>query len=346
MDVSDGLAGDLAKLAAPRRRAPVVDLASRRFPRRRERRSPSSPRSSNTAITGGDDYEILCCARRRKRRLSAARAAGVGSRNSRRPARTADSFSTERKSRLFQTIVLPAISDETYVDRAALPCGHVSGRKLGKSAVVAARFARPGPQLLLSWATSSRRRDQFGSSRAAEERKGEAQNGIVSHHRLRTDCPSSTASRPRRNCSQPMPGRRGCRKSPAPSPRARRPISSANIRRSPCRRRHLRSARHPARLGGRLRLPDRRGALRRGRLHRHERLGARQCPHRAGGDEIARRRPRHRLQGGRGHRTAGRRPRAARRRGLLRDPHRGSPAMRLPIARSSTRWWRSASAAR
>ena len=39
------------------------------------------------------------------------------------------------------------------------------------------------------------------------------------------------------------------------------------------------------------RLPDRRGALGRGGLHRHERFGARQRAHRAGGDQLARRRP-------------------------------------------------------
>jgi K(+)-stimulated pyrophosphate-energized sodium pump len=39
----------------------------------------------------------------------------------------------------------------------------------------------------------------------------------------------------------------------------------------------------PARLAGRHRLPDRRGAVGRGRLHRHERLGARQRAHGAGG---------------------------------------------------------------
>ena len=38
------------------------------------------------------------------------------------------------------------------------------------------------------------------------------------------------------------------------------------------------------------RLPDRRGAVGRGRLHRHERLGARQRPYRAGGDDVAGRR--------------------------------------------------------
>jgi MFS family permease len=59
---------------------------------------------------------------------------------------------------------------------------------------------------------------------------------------------------------------------------------------------------------------DRRGAVGRCRLHRHERLGARQRAHRAGRDQVAGRRPRHRLQGGRHHRHARGRPRAARRR--------------------------------
>ncbi len=44
------------------------------------------------------------------------------------------------------------------------------------------------------------------------------------------------------------------------------------------------------RLAGRNRLPDRRGALGRGRLHRHERLGAGQRAHRAGRHQLAGRR--------------------------------------------------------
>jgi len=43
-------------------------------------------------------------------------------------------------------------------------------------------------------------------------------------------------------------------------------------------------------LAGRHRLPDRRGAVGRRRLHRHERLGPRQRAHRAGRDLFARRR--------------------------------------------------------
>ena len=70
-------------------------------------------------------------------------------------------------------------------------------------------------------------------------------------------------------------------------------------------------------LADRDRLPDRRGAVGRCRLHRHERLGARQRAHRRG------RAPRHRPGDGRriprrrDHRHAGRRPRSARRRRLL-----------------------------
>ena len=88
------------------------------------------------------------------------------------------------------------------------------------------------------------------------------------------------------------------------------------------RRRDLPDRRLFPRLAGRHRLRDRRGAVGRGRLHRHERLGARQRAHRPGGDLLARRRPRARLQVRRHHRPAGRRPRAARRHRLFRDPHR------------------------
>ena len=76
------------------------------------------------------------------------------------------------------------------------------------------------------------------------------------------------------------------------------------------------------------RLPDRRDPLGLGRLHRHERLGARQRAHRPGGDSVARRRPRRRLQGGRGDRPSGGRPRAARR-------HRSTTG--FSPARSATR---------
>ena len=74
------------------------------------------------------------------------------------------------------------------------------------------------------------------------------------------------------------------------------------------------------------RLRDRRGALGARRLHRHERLGARQRAHRRG------RQARHgagavgRLQGRRHHRHAGGRPGPARRRRLLRHPASRSAA--------------------
>ena len=78
--------------------------------------------------------------------------------------------------------------------------------------------------------------------------------------------------------------------------------------------------RHPPGRDHRDRLRDRRRALGRGRVHRHEPLGARERARRRGG---ARRRAagaRRRLQGRLGDRAAGRRPGAARRRRLLRHP--------------------------
>ena len=67
------------------------------------------------------------------------------------------------------------------------------------------------------------------------------------------------------------------------------------------------------------RLPDRRGAVGRRRLHRHAGLGARQCAHRPGGDRVGLAEgPDPGLQVGRRHRHAGGGPRAARRRRLLR----------------------------
>ncbi len=88
-----------------------------------------------------------------------------------------------------------------------------------------------------------------------------------------------------------------------------------------CRRRHLRHPRAYARLAGRRRLPDRRCPVRRDGLHRHERVGARQRPYRAGRDQVACRRPRARLQGRRDHRPSGCRSRAPRGHHLLHVPH-------------------------
>ena len=86
---------------------------------------------------------------------------------------------------------------------------------------------------------------------------------------------------------------------------------------------------------------DRRDAVGRGRLHRHERLGARQRAHRRGG--APRHRPGHgrRLPRRRHHRHAGGRPGPARRRRLLRG---AAAAWASPASRRCTRWsaWPSA----
>ena len=78
----------------------------------------------------------------------------------------------------------------------------------------------------------------------------------------------------------------------------------------------------PAREMGRDRLPDRRPAIRRRRLHRHERICARERAYRAGRDQVARRGARHLVQGRRRDGHARCRPRAARRCDLLRVPDR------------------------
>ena len=76
----------------------------------------------------------------------------------------------------------------------------------------------------------------------------------------------------------------------------------------------------PAGLQDRDRIRHRRHPLRLGRLHRHERLGARQLARRRGGPRRRAAGARRRLQGRLGHRHARRRPGAARRRRLLRHP--------------------------
>ena len=86
------------------------------------------------------------------------------------------------------------------------------------------------------------------------------------------------------------------------------------------RRRRVHHPRPAALVDGRHRLRDRRDPVRLRGLHRHERLGAGERAHGPGGDEVARRRPRHRLPLGRSDRPSGRRTRAARRRRLFRLP--------------------------
>ena len=93
-----------------------------------------------------------------------------------------------------------------------------------------------------------------------------------------------------------------------------------------------------ARLLGRARLSDRGRAFGRGRLCRDERVGARKCAHGPGRPRRARRRARHRVQGGSRHRHAGRRSRAARRRRLLLHPALHPAGRRsAPRARSDGR---------
>ena len=71
------------------------------------------------------------------------------------------------------------------------------------------------------------------------------------------------------------------------------------------------------------RLPDRGDPLRRGRLHRHERRGARQRAHRRGGPPRPPPGDERRLQGRHRHGHPRRRPGPDRHRRLLRDPARG-----------------------
>ena len=71
------------------------------------------------------------------------------------------------------------------------------------------------------------------------------------------------------------------------------------------RHRHLRDRQLFPRLAGGDRLRYRCGAFGTRRLHRHERLGARQCAHCTGGDQLARGRFRDRLQGRCDHGNAG-----------------------------------------
>ncbi len=109
-------------------------------------------------------------------------------------------------------------------------------------------------------------------------------------------------------------GRRARRRAGLPAPA----ISDDRDR----RHRHLRAARLLPRLACCHRLFDRRGAVGRGRLHRHERVGARQRAHGAGRDQVARRRARTGLQSRCDYRNARRGSRAARRHALLRLPDR------------------------
>ncbi len=62
MDVSDGLVGDLAKLARASNLGAKVALASVPFSDAAREAIALDPSLLEVALTGGDDYEILCCA--------------------------------------------------------------------------------------------------------------------------------------------------------------------------------------------------------------------------------------------------------------------------------------------
>ena len=82
MDVSDGLAGDLAKLCAASGVSAVIDVPS--IPvvaRRRRRLLARGTVGIETLVSGGDDYEILCAIpAERVRGLRAGGASSPGSR--------------------------------------------------------------------------------------------------------------------------------------------------------------------------------------------------------------------------------------------------------------------------
>jgi len=61
MDVSDGLAGDLAKLARASKVSARIALADAPLSPAAHEALALEPRLFETAMTGGDDYEILCC---------------------------------------------------------------------------------------------------------------------------------------------------------------------------------------------------------------------------------------------------------------------------------------------
>ena len=78
MDVSDGLAGDLAKLC--RASSVAVDIDVARVPLSDAARAvvAADPAAIETVLSGGDDYEILCCAGSGGTRFAAAaRASGA-----------------------------------------------------------------------------------------------------------------------------------------------------------------------------------------------------------------------------------------------------------------------------
>jgi thiamine-monophosphate kinase len=60
MDVSDGLAGDLAKMLKGEGRSATIDLSALPLSEAATRALAAEPTLLTTILTGGDDYEILC----------------------------------------------------------------------------------------------------------------------------------------------------------------------------------------------------------------------------------------------------------------------------------------------
>ena len=79
MDVSDGLAGDFAKLCRTSKVAAAIEVARVPFSDAVKAVLAADPAMLETALTGGDDYEIVCTVRAAKAESfrAAARAAGV-----------------------------------------------------------------------------------------------------------------------------------------------------------------------------------------------------------------------------------------------------------------------------
>jgi thiamine-monophosphate kinase len=80
MDISDGLAGDLAKMCRSSRVDATIDVASLPLSRAARRALAAEPALLETILTGGDDYEVLASVPSRAiaRLRRAADAAGIG----------------------------------------------------------------------------------------------------------------------------------------------------------------------------------------------------------------------------------------------------------------------------
>ena len=149
-----------------------------------------------------------------------------------------------------------------------------------------------------------------------------ADHGVARRARLRAArAVAYGAGHDAARCSRCRPATRRCAACRRPSRRAPRRTCGASTRRSRIVGVVLFVALIPLQnIEVAIGFADRRPRLRVGRLHRHERVGARQRPRRRGGARRHRPGARRRLPRRRRHRHARRRPRAARRRRLLRRP--------------------------